>query len=419
MAQLIVEQSMNLKGEINISGAKNSALVVMCASLLSDDDLILKNVPHLHDINTLQKVLHSLGVTTSFANNTMVLNARNISNLTADYELVRTMRASILVLGPLLAKHKEAIVSLPGGCAIGARPVDQHIKGLKAMGAEIIIENGYIHAKTDGLKGAKVVFDVITVTGTENILMAAVLADGETILENAAIEPEVTDLANCLVQMGAKISGIGSNVITVQGVKQLHGAEYNVMPDRIETGSFAVAAAITQGDLVLRKTNPHLLTTVLDKLTEIGAIIQTGADYIHIYMSTKPKPFDIVTKPFPCFPTDLQAQFMALATVAEGSSLFHETIFENRYMHASELTRMGANIEVHGSYAKVHGVEQLHGAPVMATDLRASMSLILAGLCAEGTTIIDRIYHLDRGYENIEHKLGNVGAKITRKTLDK
>lgn len=415
MAQLIVEQSMNLKGEINISGAKNSALVVMCASLLSDDDLILKNVPHLHDINTLQKVLHSLGVTTSFANNTMVLNARNISNLTADYELVRTMRASILVLGPLLAKHKEAIVSLPGGCAIGARPVDQHIKGLKAMGAEIIIENGYIHAKTDGLKGAKVVFDVITVTGTENILMAAVLADGETIIENAAIEPEVTDLANCLIQMGAKISGIGSNVITVQGVKQLHGAEYNVMPDRIETGSFAVAAAITQGDLVLRKTNPQLLTTVLDKLTEIGAIIQTGADYIHIYMSTKPKPFDIVTKPFPCFPTDLQAQFMALATVAEGSSLFHETIFENRYMHASELTRMGANIEVHGSYAKVHGVEQLHGAPVMATDLRASMSLILAGLCAEGTTIIDRIYHLDRGYENIEQKLGNVGAKITRK----
>lgn len=415
MAQLIVEQSMNLKGEINISGAKNSALVVMCASLLSDDDLILKHVPHLHDINTLQKVLHSLGVTTSFANNTMVLNARNISNLTADYELVRTMRASILVLGPLLAKHKEAIVSLPGGCAIGARPVDQHIKGLKAMGAEIIIENGYIHAKTDGLKGAKVVFDVITVTGTENILMAAVLADGETIIENAAIEPEVTDLANCLVQMGAKISGIGSNVITVQGVKQLHGAEYNVMPDRIETGSFAVAAAITQGDLVLKKTNPHLLTTVLDKLTEIGAIIQTGADYIHIYMSTKPKPFDIVTKPFPCFPTDLQAQFMALATVAEGSSLFHETIFENRYMHASELTRMGANIEVHGSYAKVHGVEQLHGAPVMATDLRASMSLILAGLCAEGTTIIDRIYHLDRGYENIEQKLGNVGAKITRK----
>lgn len=414
MAQLIVEQSMNLKGEINISGAKNSALVLMCASLLTDDDLILSNVPHLHDINTLQKVLHSLGSKTSFADNIMILNSGNITQLKADYELVKTMRASVLVLGPLLAKHKEAVVSLPGGCAIGARPVDQHIKGLKAMGAEIEIENGYIHAKTNGLKGARVVFDVITVTGTENILMAAVLADGETIIENAAIEPEIADLANCLSAMGAKISGIGSNVLTVQGVKQLHGAEFTVMPDRIETGSFAVAAAITQGDLVLRNTSAIFLSTALEKLTEIGAIIQTGVDYIHIYMSTKPKSFDIVTKPFPAFPTDLQAQFMALATIAEESSLFHETIFENRYMHASELIRMGANIEVHGSYAKVHGVENLHGAPVMATDLRASMSLILAGLCAEGSTTIDRIYHLDRGYEKIEQKLGNVGAKIRR-----
>jgi UDP-N-acetylglucosamine 1-carboxyvinyltransferase len=414
MDKLIVNHSMHLKGDINVSGAKNAALPIVCASLLTADELLLTNVPELKDIFTLEKLLGGMGAKINFANNTMSLCAANIDQLIAPYDLVKTMRASVLVLGPLVARFGYAEVSLPGGCAIGARPVDQHIKGLEAMGAEIIIEHGYIKAKATRLKGARISMDMVTVTGTENLLMAAVLADGTTILENAAREPEVTDLAHCLVKMGAKIDGIGSDTLVVYGVESLHGAEHQVVADRIEAGTFAVAAALTQGDLTLVHARPDTMGAVIEKLLRAGAAVTEGNDYLRVAMHGRPKAVDIKTLPYPAFPTDMQAQFMTLNCVAEGTSHLTETIFENRYMHVPELCRMGAKIDVDGNVAIVHGVTELFGAEVMATDLRASASLVLAGMYAEGQTIVDRIYHLDRGYEHIERKLNNVGANIER-----
>lgn len=344
----------------------------------------------------------------------IVLSAATLTHLVAPYEMVKTMRAAILVLGPLLARAGEANISLPGGCAIGLRPVDQHIKGLQAMGAEIAIKHGYIHAVAKKLHGARIVFDIVTVTGTENLMMAATLADGTTILENAAREPEIVDLANCLSAMGAKIHGAGTDIITIEGVPSLHGAEHTVMPDRIETGTFLVAATTTGGEIHLRHTDSHLLDAVLDKLTEAGAHIDSGENWIHLKMQSKPKSVNLRTAPYPAFPTDMQAQFMSLNCIADGTAIITETIFENRLMHVQELKRMNANIEVEGNAAIVYGISQLDGAHVMATDLRASASLIIAGLIAQGETVIDRIYHLDRGYENIEEKLSGLGAQIKR-----
>lgn len=415
MAKLLIEQSLNLKGEIIISGAKNAALPIICAGLLSDS-LILNNIPHLQDIETLSKLLSGMGAEINFKNSQMIIKADKIDKLIAPYELVKTMRASILVLGPLLARFGEAEVSLPGGCAIGARPVDQHIKGLIKMGAEIEIKNGYIQAKVPNkrLHGAKITMDVVTVTGTENLLMAATLATGTTVLENCALEPEVTDLANCLVKMGAHIEGIGTETMIIEGVEKLHEATHDVIADRIEAGTYLVAAAITKGHLLLKKVIPQHLGAIIDKLQHAGASIICGNDVIEINMNKRPHAFDIVTAPFPRFPTDMQAQFMALATISKGSSHLIETIFENRYMHVPELVRMGAKIKIEGNVAIVNGVENLTGANVMATDLRASASLVLAALVAENKTVIDRIYHLDRGYENLEQKLMHVGAKISR-----
>ena len=414
MDKLIVNHSMNLKGDIRVSGAKNAALPIVCASLLTADQLIFKNVPQLKDIYTLEKLLGGMGVKIDFTDDVMKFDASNVMSLVAPYELVKTMRASVLVLGPLVARFGYAEVSLPGGCAIGARPVDQHIKGLEAMGAEIIIEHGYIKAKASRLKGARIVMDMVTVTGTENLLMAAVLADGVTILENSAREPEVTDLAHCLVRMGAKINGIGTDTLVIDGVEKLHGCEHTIVADRIEAGTFAVAAAITQGDLTLTHARPDTMGAIIEKLNKAGALVTQGNDFLRVVMTKRPQAVDIKTLPYPAFPTDMQAQFMTLNCVADGASHMTETIFENRYMHVPELCRMGAKIEVDGNIAMIRGVTQLYGAEVMATDLRASASLVLAGMYADGQTLVDRIYHLDRGYEHIEHKLNNVGANIIR-----
>ncbi|BCL77178.1 UDP-N-acetylglucosamine 1-carboxyvinyltransferase [Jeongeupia sp. HS-3] len=403
-----------LNGEIIISGAKNAALPILCASLLTADTLRLTNVPQLADVKTTQKLLQGMGVRVMTDNvHEYEITANHISNLVAPYELVKTMRASILVLGPTLARFGEAQVSLPGGCAIGARPVDQHIKGLQAMGAEIVIEHGYVKA-TGKLKGARIICDMVTVTGTENLLMAATLAEGITTIENAAREPEVVDLAELLIKMGAKISGHGTDTIVIEGVEKLHGAEHAIVPDRIETGTFLCAAAAAQGRVVLRNTRAGIMEAVLDKLREAGAYIEAGDDWISLDMKSRAKAVSLRTLPYPAFPTDMQAQFMMLNCVAEGTGVITETIFENRFMHAPELIRMGATIVTEGNSAIVTGVERLSGATVMATDLRASASLVIAGIVADGETIVDRIYHLDRGYEHIEAKLAGVGAHIER-----
>ena len=417
MDKLRITGNGKLNGEIVVSGAKNAALPLMCAGLLSGGTLRLTNVPMLADVKTTEKLLQGMGATvTGDGVSQFEINGGTVNNTCAPYDLVRTMRASILVLGPTLARFGKAEVSLPGGCAIGARPVDQHLKGLEAMGAHIVIEHGYVKATTpEGkLKGARVVMDMVTVGGTENLLMAATLAEGTTVLENCAMEPEVVDLANCLVKMGAKIQGIGTPTMTVEGVAELHGAEHSVVPDRIEAGTFLCAVAMTGGKVVLCNAAPHTMQVVLDKLVEAGALIEAGDDWISIDMQQRPKAVNIRTAEHPAFPTDMQAQFMAMNAVAEGSSKVVETIFENRFMHVPELNRMGADISVEGNTAMVRGVEKLSGATVMATDLRASACLVISGLVADGETIVDRIYHLDRGYEHIEKKLGGVGAKIER-----
>lgn len=414
MDKLKIAANGPLNGEITVSGAKNAALPLMCAGLLAAGTLRLKNVPMLADVKTTQKLLQGMGARVLTDNvHEFEINGSTVNNTCAPYELVKTMRASILVLGPTLARFGKAEVSLPGGCAIGSRPVDQHLKGLEAMGADIVIEHGYVKA-SGKLKGARVVMDVVTVGGTENLLMAATLAEGTTILENCAIEPEVVDLAECLVKMGAKIQGIGTSTMTIEGVAELHGCEHSVVPDRIEAGTFLCAVAMTGGKVVLRHAAPKTMEVILDKLVEAGAIIEAGDDWISIDMQQRPKAVDIRTVPHPGFPTDMQAQFMVMNAIAEGSSRVVETIFENRFMHVPELNRMGANISAEGNTAMVKGVDKLSGATVMATDLRASASLVMAGLVAEGETIVERIYHLDRGYEHIETKLGKVGAKIER-----
>jgi UDP-N-acetylglucosamine 1-carboxyvinyltransferase len=414
MDKLLIQGGQRLSGEIAISGAKNAALPILCAGLLTADNVHLSNVPNLQDVSTMLKLLRQMGLRAEVDGDRVALSGRSIDKPEAPYEMVKTMRASILVLGPLLARFGEAKVSLPGGCAIGSRPVDQHIKGLQAMGAEIAIEAGYIHAKAKRLKGARIVTDMITVTGTENLLMAAVLADGETVLENAAREPEVGNLANLLVAMGAKIEGIGTDRLVVQGVEQLHGATHAVIADRIETGTFLCAVAATGGDVTLKNTSTGLLEVALDKLREAGAILTSGDDWIRVQMAARPKAVSFRTTEYPGFPTDMQAQFMALNAIAEGGSKVTETIFENRFMHVQELNRLGAAISIEGHTAIIEGVDKLVGAPVMATDLRASASLVIAALAAEGETLIDRIYHLDRGYDRMETKLSAVGANIQR-----
>ncbi|CBJ41803.1 UDP-N-acetylglucosamine 1-carboxyvinyltransferase [Ralstonia solanacearum CFBP2957] len=418
MDKLLIEGNGPLSGEIRVSGAKNAALPIMCAALLTPEPLMLRNVPNLQDVRTMFKLLRQMGVEGTQNGHDVTLDAADIHAPEAPYDLVKTMRASILVLGPLLARFGHARVSLPGGCGIGARPVDQHIKGLQQMGAEIVIEHGYIEAKlADGakrLRGARIVTDMVTVTGTENLLMAAVLADGETVLENAAREPEVTDLANLLVKMGACIEGIGTDRLVVQGVDAIKGAEHTVIADRIEAGTFLCAVAAAGGDVTLRGVPPGILDAVLDKLREAGVTLTTGDDWIRVQMHGRPKAVSFRTSEYPAFPTDMQAQFMMLNCIAEGTSLVTETIFENRFMHVQELNRLGANIVTEGNTAAVTGVEQLSGATVMATDLRASASLVIAGLVAQGETLVDRIYHLDRGYDRIEDKLSAVGAKIRR-----
>ncbi|MGO4764606.1 UDP-N-acetylglucosamine 1-carboxyvinyltransferase [Cupriavidus sp. 2KB_3] len=414
MDKFQIEGNGPLKGEIRVSGAKNAALPILCASLLTADAITIDNVPNLQDTRTMLKLLRQMGTRADIDGATATLAAADINAPEAPYELVKTMRASILVLGPLVARFGEARVSLPGGCGIGARPVDQHIKGLQAMGAEITIEHGFIHARASRLKGARVVTDMITVTGTENLLMAATLAEGETVLENAAREPEVTDLANLLVKMGAKIDGIGTDRLVVQGVDRLHGARHAVVADRIEAGTFLCAAAATLGDVTLRDIPPTILDAVLIKLREAGATIETGDDWIRLAMPRRAQAVSFRTSEYPAFPTDMQAQFMALNAVAEGTARITETIFENRFMHVQELNRLGANITAEGNTAVVTGVPRLSGASVMATDLRASAGLVIGGLVADGETVIDRIYHLDRGYDRMEAKLSAVGAKIRR-----
>ena len=414
MDKLLITGGKRLSGELQISGAKNAALPILCAGLLTADTLSLANVPHLQDVTTMQKLLRQMGLSIEEKGDVLELNGAGVNHPEAPYEMVKTMRASILVLGPLVARLGEAKVSLPGGCAIGSRPVDQHIKGLQAMGAEIRIEGGYIHARANKLKGTRIVTDMITVTGTENLLMAATLADGETVLDNAAREPEVTDLANLLVAMGAKIEGIGSDRLRITGVPALHGATHSVIADRIETGTFLCAVGAAGGDVVLKNTRADLLDAVTDKLREAGAVITSGEDWIRLQMSGRPKAVSFRTTEYPGFPTDMQAQVMALNCIADGSCRVTETIFENRYMHVQELNRLGASIEIDGHTAIVHGVPALIGAPVMATDLRASASLVIAGLAAQGQTLVDRIYHLDRGYDRMEAKLSAVGADIQR-----
>ena len=417
MQKIVVTGGVPLQGEVRISGAKNAVLPILCATLLADGPVDIGNVPHLHDVVTTIKLLRELGaeVEHDIEAGHVRVDARSVNSHIAPYELVKTMRASVLVLGPLLARYGAAEVSLPGGCAIGSRPVDQHIKGMQALGAEVSVEHGFIKAKAERLRGGRVVFDMVSVGATENVLMAAALADGVSVLENAAMEPEIVDLADCLIAMGAKIEGAGSNRITVHGVERLNGGRHDVVADRIETGTFLVAAAMTGGRIVARAARPETLDAVIDKLTEAGAEITVDADSITLDMHGKrPKAVNISTAPHPGFPTDMQAQFMALNCVADGVSIISETIFENRFMHVQELQRLGADIRIEGHTAIVRGQEKLSGAPVMATDLRASASLILAGLVADGDTIIDRIYHLDRGYERIEAKLSALGAKIKR-----
>lgn len=421
MQKIIVTGGCPLNGQVTISGAKNAVLPILCASLLADGPVEIGNVPNLQDVATTTRLLAELGAGVSVADGSLAggrvvtVDPTTVSRFLAPYELVKVMRASILVLGPLLARHGAAVVSLPGGCAIGSRPVDQHIKGLQALGADIVVENGYIKARAARLKGRRFVFDMVTVTGTENVMAAAVLAEGTTVLENAAMEPEVTDLAVFLNALGARIEGAGTARIVIHGVQRLEGGRHTVVPDRIETGTFLVAAAMTGGRVSARRVRPDTLDAVLDKLRQAGASIDTTADSITLDMQgRRPRAVDLTTAPYPAFPTDMQAQFMALNCVAEGVGVINETIFENRFMHVNELLRLGADIRVEGHTAIVRGVASLGGAPVMATDLRASASLILAGLVAEGQTTIDRIYHLDRGYENIEGKLGALGARIRR-----
>ena len=416
MEKLIIKGGSRLVGEIRISGAKNSALPILAASLLTEEPLLIGNLPHLQDITTTMELLGCMGLTLTVGDRLQVeVDSRTISDFFAPYELVKTMRASILVLGPLLARFGKADVSLPGGCAIGTRPVDMHLNGLSAMGAQIEVVGGYIRATASGLRGADIVFDKVTVTGTENLLMAATLADGVTTLRNAAREPEVVDLVKCLKKMGADISGEGTETIIIRGVNSLTGTSYNILPDRIETGTYLTAAAMTGGHVKLKGTRPDLLEIVLAKLREAGATIKTGQDWIELSMGENDlRAVNIQTSPYPGFPTDMQAQFTALNCVAKGVGTIKESVFENRFMHVQELQRMGANVTVEGNSVLTTGVERLTGAPLMATDLRASASLVLAGLVGDGETIVDRIYHIDRGYETIEEKLTNLGADIRR-----
>ncbi|WP_374475623.1 UDP-N-acetylglucosamine 1-carboxyvinyltransferase [Zoogloea sp.] len=414
MDKLLIEGGVRLSGEIAISGAKNAALPILCAALLTTEPVTFTNVPRLNDIATLLRLLEQMGVKVRREADSVTLDASGVDNPVASYEMVKTMRASILVLGPLVARFGEARVSLPGGCAIGARPVDQHIKGLQAMGADVKVEHGYVHAKVPKLKGARIFTDMVTVTGTENLMMAACLADGETVIENAAREPEVVDLANCLVAMGARISGAGGDVIRIQGVAALHSATHRVMPDRIETGTYLCAAAVTGGDVRLTGTSASYLDAVIDKLMDAGCEVIAERDAVRLKAPLRLNAVSLRTAPYPAFPTDMQAQFMAINAVAEGTAVIRETIFENRFMHAVELQRLGADIKIDGNTAFVKGVTSLQGATVMATDLRASASLIIAGLVAEGQTTIERIYHLDRGYEKLEEKLAALGARVSR-----
>ncbi len=416
MEKLLIDGGCTLQGEVRISGAKNAVLPILAAALLADAPMCIANVPHLQDVTTTMELLGRMGVSLTVDEHINIeVDSSTINELFAPYEVVKTMRASILVLGPLLARFGQAEVSLPGGCAIGSRPVNIHLRGLEAMGATIEVKGGYIHAKSKRLKGAHLVLDMVTVTGTENLMMAATLAAGTTVIENAAREPEVIDLANCLIAMGADIEGAGTDKITIHGVEKLTGCKYKVLADRIETGTFLVAAAITGGHVKLKNTQPQFLEAVLLKLEESGADINCGKDWVEIDMrGRRPKSVNLRTAPYPAFPTDMQAQFTALNCIAEGSGAITESVFENRFMHVQEMQRMGANIKVEGNTAIVTGVDRLVAAPVMATDLRASASLILAGLVAEGQTIVDRIYHIDRGYECIEEKLAQLGANIRR-----
>jgi UDP-N-acetylglucosamine 1-carboxyvinyltransferase len=415
MQKIVVGGGVPLRGEVRISGAKNAVLPILCAGLLGEGPLVVRNVPNLHDVKTTVRLLAELGAGITLDDSfTIRIDPTRVRNHVAPYELVKTMRASVLVLGPLLARHGAAEVSLPGGCAIGSRPVDQHIKGMQALGAEVVVEHGFIKATAKRLRGARVLFDMVSVGATENVLMAATLAEGRTVIENAAREPEIVDLAECLVAMGARIEGAGGDRIVVEGVERLDGGEHTVVADRIEAGTFLVAAAMTGGAITATHARPDTMDAVLDKLRDAGADLDCDGDRIHIEMRGRPRAVDLTTAPHPGFPTDMQAQFMAMDCIAEGVGVVHENIFENRFMHVQELQRLGADIRIEGNTAIVRGVERLGGAPVMATDLRASASLVLAGLVADGETIIDRIYHLDRGYENIEAKLSALGARIRR-----
>ncbi|MDH5353640.1 MAG: UDP-N-acetylglucosamine 1-carboxyvinyltransferase [Gammaproteobacteria bacterium] len=416
MNKLIIKGGVPLSGQVRVSGSKNAVLPILAGTLLSSGPVVVRNVPHLHDVTTTMELLGRMGVSITIGEKMSIeIDPSTIENTFAPYDLVKTMRASILVLGPLLARYGTAEVSLPGGCAIGARPVDMHLSGLEAMGASITVEEGYIRAKVDRLKGARIVMEQVTVTGTENLMMAAALADGTSVIENAAREPEVVDLADFINAMGGRIENAGTDTITIHGVETLNGCDYTVLPDRIETGTYLVAAAITGGKVLIKHTDPTLLDAVLAKLTEAGAVIDVGEDWIELDMEgKKPRAVNIRTAPYPGFPTDMQAQFCALNAVAEGTGSVTETVFENRFMHIQEIIRLGANVHVEGNTAIIKGVNDLDGAPVMATDLRASASLILAGLVARGETVVDRIYHIDRGYDHIEEKLACLGAQIQR-----
>jgi len=416
MAKIVISGGEPLNGDVWISGAKNAVLPILASTLLADEPVTIGNVPHLHDVTTTMELLGQMGVQLTIDERMRIhADPRPAKRYFAPYDLVKTMRASILVLGPLVARFGEADVSLPGGCAIGSRPVNLHIKGLQALGADVTVENGYIKARAKRLKGARIVMDMVTVTGTENIMMAAALASGTTVIENAAQEPEVLDLANCINAMGGQISGAGTSTIVIDGVERLHGTHYDVLPDRIETGTFLVAGAITGGRVLAKRSRPKTLDAVLQKLEEAGAEINTSEDSIEINMhGRRPKAVNITTAPYPAFPTDMQAQFTALNSVAEGVGTIVENVFENRFMHVHELERLGADIRLEGNTAVIKGVDQMSGAPLMATDLRASACLVLAGLVAKGDTTVDRIYHIDRGYECIEEKLGSLGAKIRR-----
>ena len=416
MNKLIINGGAPLSGEVRVSGSKNAVLPILAGTLLADSPVIVRNVPHLHDVTTTMELLGRMGVSLTIGEKMSIeVDPTTLKSTFAPYELVKTMRASILVLGPLLAHYGEAEVSLPGGCAIGARPVDMHLSGLEAMGANIDVEQGYIKARCARLKGARIVMDQVTVTGTENLMMAAALADGTTVIENAAREPEVVDLADFINAMGGRIENAGTDTITIHGVKNLQGCDYSVLPDRIETGTYLAAAAITGGKVLIKRTDPRLLDAVLAKLEEAGASIDIGDDWIELDMEgRKPRSVNIRTAPYPGFPTDMQAQFCALNAIAEGAGSVTETVFENRFMHIQEFVRLGANVHIEGNTVIIKGVEELNGAQVMATDLRASASLILAGLVAKGETVVDRIYHIDRGYDHIEEKLAGLGARIQR-----